>query len=209
MDTHHELKYLHRRALVQVVQTGPGEEFEDVVYEENYEYLLWVCCGCDTGTLGEAYNNTEMQNLKGLYWESTYYPKRKRHDLPCKHFYKLGPNLAKIYREVIACFNADAKILCAVGLRALLEGVCADKGIKDGTLEKKIGGLDTFLPKNIVDSLHGFRFMGNEAAHELQAPTEDDLRLAIEVMEDLLDFLYSLDYKASRLRRSERPSHPD
>jgi hypothetical protein len=77
-----------------------------------------------------------------------------------------------------------------------LEGICAEKGIEGRNLHTKIDGLKVYLPANIVDSLHRFRFVGNEAAHELQAPTEAELRLAIEVMEDLLNFLYELDYKA-------------
>ena len=45
---------------------------------------------------------------------------------------------------------------------------------------------------------------GNQAVHQLEAPNPNDARLAIEVMEDLLNFLYELDYKASRLRKSSR-----
>lgn len=41
--------------------------------------------------------------------------------------------------------------------------------------------------------------MGNEALHRLTPPSRQDLRLAIEIIEDLLNFLYELDYKAQRL----------
>ena len=41
--------------------------------------------------------------------------------------------------------------------------------------------------------------MGNEALHELGAPDRKNLQTAIEVSEDLLNFLYELDYKARRL----------
>lgn len=61
----------------------------------------------------------------------------------------------------------------------------------------------THLPPNIVESLHSFRFMGNVAAHELQAPNREDLKLAIEVIEDLLNFLYELDYKAQQLKKQK------
>lgn len=135
-------------------------------------------------------------------WESDLYPKRAVHDLQVKRFAGLDRRLNSIYREVVACYNSGLLVLCAVGLRALMEGICADKGVKERRLQQSIESLRGLLPGNIVDSLHGFRFMGNEAAHELQAPAPDDLHLAIEVMEDLLNFLYSLEYKASRLRRS-------
>jgi hypothetical protein len=41
--------------------------------------------------------------------------------------------------------------------------------------------------------------MGNEAAHELNSLPQDELRLAIEICEDLLNYLYELDYKANSL----------
>ena len=82
-----------------------------------------------------------------------------------------------------------------------MESICQDKNIPGRTLEQRINGLVAILPKNIVDNLHGFRFMGNDALHELKLPPVSDLRLAIDVSEDLLNFLYELDYKASRLPR--------
>ena len=68
-------------------------------------------------------------------------------------------------------------------------------------LEVKIDNLSSILPANIVINLHSFRFIGNDAIHELTPPKAEALRLAIEIVEDLLNFLYELDYKASRLTR--------
>jgi hypothetical protein len=118
-----------------------------------------------------------------------------------KNFRQLPNKLTTIYYEIIESFNNDAKILCAIGLRALLEGICADKNIEHKNIYGKIEGLKALLPHNIVSNLHGFRFMGNEAAHELQAPSRHELELAMEVIEDLLNYLYELEYKASRLRK--------
>ncbi len=81
----------------------------------------------------------------------------------------------------------------------LIEGICDNKKIKGKNLEDRINGLVGYLPQNIVANLHGFRFMGNEALHKMTAPKPEDLRLAIEVSEDLLNYLYELDYKVSRL----------
>ena len=57
------------------------------------------------------------------------------------------------------------------------------------------------LPSNIVENLHGFRFIGNDAVHELESPTEFALTLALDVIEDILNFLYALDYKADLLEK--------
>ena len=108
---------------------------------------------------------------------------------------------------MIRAFNSGLYVLTAVGLRALIEGICADKNVSGANLNQKINNLTSLLPPNIVDSLHSFRFMGNKTAHELNAPDKEDLRLAIEVIEDLLNFLYELDYKAKLLPR-QGPSSP-
>jgi len=50
--------------------------------------------------------------------------------------------------------------------------------------------------------------MGNEAVHELAAPKPAELALAISVIEDLLNFFYELDYKASQLREMRRTKKP-
>jgi Domain of unknown function (DUF4145) len=125
--------------------------------------------------------------------------------MQAKYFIKLPPTLAKLYRETIEAFNSGSMLLCTLGLRVLIEGVCTDKGINGRKLEKKIDGLATFFPnKNLIDSLHGFRFAGNDAAHDLEAMSATESSDAIEVMEDLLNFLYDFDYKASRIKNASR-----
>ncbi len=42
--------------------------------------------------------------------------------------------------------------------------------------------------------------MGNSAVHELSRPAEEDLRLAIEIIEHVLDSLYEIPEKADVLR---------
>jgi hypothetical protein len=117
--------------------------------------------------------------------------------------------LAAIYKEAVTCYNGKALILCAAGLRALLEGICQDKRIKGKNLKAKIEGLRARLPNNnIIRNLHHFRFMGNDAVHELAAPKATEVALAIGVIEDLMNFFYELDYKASQLREIRRSKKP-
>lgn len=123
-----------------------------------------------------------------------------------KHFIKLPEKLKTIYHEIIHAFNDEIHILTAAGLRALIEGICSDKQINGRNLKERIDNLNTLLPQNIVTNIHSFRFIGNKAVHELEVPSADDLSLAIEVSEDLLNFLYELDYKSSRLMENRRSS---
>ena len=188
--TNHDLVYSQEQE-----ETG----YLDSASLENNETTLskiWICRGCDRATMQEITLDDTGEEIG-----SEFYPSREKHHLVRKSFLQLNTKLSQIYEEVIICYNDTAPTLCSAGLRALLEGVCADKGIEGRSLYHKINNLDALLPGNIVENLHLFRFMGNEAVHELSAPPMDELRSAIEVMEDLLNYLYHLDYKAANLSR--------
>jgi hypothetical protein len=197
VETKHELNTIHKRHWDEYPLDK--DEYSQPSYWEEYQFRLWVCRGCDTAVLEEAFTSIGMGGPNEQKWASSFYPKRAFRALPQKRFIRLDEKLSNIHREVIDSFNDGMPILCAIGLRALLEGICAEKEIEGRNLQQKIDNLDTILPANIVTSLHGFRFMGNLAAHELEASGENELKLAIEVIEDLLNFLYELDYKAQKL----------
>ena len=179
------------------------EEHEGQLYlVEQVFSRFFICAGCETACIEECNTgpNWETQDLRTIY-ECRIIPERTERAVSGKHFKQLPEALDRIYREVIRAFNAGLYVLTAVGLRTLIEGICADKSVSGANLQPKINNLTNLLPPNIVDSLHSFRFMGNKAAHELKASDKHDLRLAIEVSEDLLNFLYELDYKARSLPR--------
>jgi hypothetical protein len=188
--TNHDLVYSQAPEETDYLEAGQLEDVGTTLSK------LWVCLGCEQATMQELTLDDAGEEIG-----SEFYPSREKHHLVRKSFLQLNSKLAQIYEEIIICYNDTAPTLCATGLRALLEGVCADKGITGKSLYHKINNLDALLPGNIVENLHHFRFMGNEAVHELSAPSMDELRSAIEVMQDLLNYLYHLDYKAANLAR--------
>ena len=148
------------------------------------------------------------------------YPKRSDKTLAVKDYYNVPNTLRRIYRETIECFNNDALTLCAAGLRAIIEGICADQNIQDGpvlitkpdgstetkrkdNLEGKIAGLGEkgIVAQKNATILHQHRFLGNEAVHELAQPSSDELTLATEIIEHILDALYEMPDKAEELQR--------
>ena len=64
------------------------------------------------------------------------------------------------------------------------------------------------LPRTFVKNIHNYRFVAKYALRKSSPPEKKDLLLAIEAMEDLLNFLYELDYKYSHLHDEQklRPS---
>ena len=55
------------------------------------------------------------------------------------------------------------------------------------------------LTKRNADILHEHRFLGNEALHELTQPSKDELALAIQIIEHILEHIYELLDKAAEL----------
>jgi hypothetical protein len=194
-DTRHECIWKSSREAVELDENGEPS------FAEWWIYIGWRCLGCDSVALEERYSNILQEDDKGDGWDVTFHPERSRHKIKPKHFTTLPDRLAKIYQEALKAFNSEARVLTAIGLRSLIEGVCRDKRIEGGNLEKKIDGMARILPASTVKNLHSLRFMGNTATHDLDPPPTYELRLAIEVCEDLLNYLYELDYKAAGLGR--------
>ncbi len=198
-ETNHLNKGEHSRMYTE-------EEQGQLIYWEEHIDRFWICAGCEQGTLEKKHTVIGDNDANGnQIYESTFYPDRKYQHVLRKSFIKIPNKLNILYKETVDAYNNKLSILCAAGLRALIEGICVDKGISGRNLECKIDSLTSILPENIVKNLHNFRFMGNEALHELNPPENRDLILAIEVSEDLMNFIYELDYKASQLGSRENP----
>lgn len=188
-----------------------GLEYGDGSEWINYSFL--ICAGCGRGTLEEAYTGDWLENPNdGTYeYKYEYFPPRNHRYFEPKFFKNLPQKLTGIYEETLSAVNNRTMILGAIGIRTLLEGICADKNVEGKNLEIKINNLSGILPQNIITNLHSMRFLGNEAAHELTMPSYPELSLAVEICEDLLNFIYELDYKANNLTklRNQRQNPSD
>lgn len=173
-----------------------------------HRYSLWSCAGCKEATLEKQWAS-EDRDEEWVEAGGEYYPKRQEDCIQPKVFLNLDIKLSRLYREIVTCFNEDCLLVCTIGLRALVEGICVDKGITDEItgkdLRKKIDLLIKLLPSlNLIEALHAFKVTGDDAAHRLEALTRDDLRRNIEVMEHLLKHFYDMDYKASQVRNPKK-----
>lgn len=181
------------------------------VYYEKSIYKFWVCKGCDTAILEDYNTNIAMTNEDGEnIYESIFWPPRnnltpKKKLLTPKIFIGLRDSpirpcdIEKSYNETIKAFNYDLSMLCAIGIRALLESICVKQGITDSEafgLEGKLKILKNqeHLPENIVEGLSSLKFIGDKAAHKLITPTKQELQLSIEIIEDIFNRLYEIDY---------------
>ncbi len=186
-------------------------------------YQVVRCQGCETVSFRHFHWFSEDVDQSNDDDGSTerLYPKRSANTINPKGFYNVPPNLRRIYGELVDCFNNDSFILCAAGLRALVEGICVQQGVMSRPVQvpAKGGGMKTVQSKNLevliaglqekglltqssAQTLHEHRYLGNSAVHELARPSETELKLAIEIVEHTLEQLYELPEKAAELKRA-------
>ncbi len=103
-----------------------------------------------------------------------------------------------IYEQSIQAIKNQANTLAGIGLRATVEAICNERGVAGRTLEARIDKLSKlgFVSQADADRLHAIRFMGNDAAHEIQPAELESLLVALKIVEHLIVSLYILDKDA-------------
>lgn len=125
--------------------------------------------------------------------------------------------IREVYKEVLKAFSNDAYVLCAAGLRAIIDGICSHQKIRTGPVKVKTKAgykvqrrkdlrakIEGMLERGIItkshrDILHQHRYLGNEAVHELECPASDELGIAIKIVEHTLEHIYELPETAAEL----------
>lgn len=192
------------------------DEHFSVDAEANYQILR---CRCGNLSFRHLTWCSESQDYESDGHTETLYPQREPEALPVKTLKNVPPLIADIYEQTIRAFNNESNILCAAGLRVIVEGLCEVNEVKDGPvlrpqkggtfvecrsdgLDGKIAGLceKEILTKKCADMLHEHRFIGNGAVHNLAQPTQRELRLAIEIIEHIFEQIFEIPEKAETLR---------
>lgn len=213
-----------------LIESDSGE-YEDSYsnssyYQEDKYYQIIQCMGC------ESVSFREVIKAENKLIDEKLFPKRDKTNIEIKDFGISTPRKLKIlYDEVINAFNNQFGVLCAAGVRGIIEGVCSENGIEGGmvveidkrtrkakvdssgntkfrkstNLDGKIEGLADkgFITKENTTMLHKVRFLGNKAVHELDKPTPDQLIIAIKIVEHLLESIYTIKTEADKLQLTE------
>lgn len=197
------------------------EEFEEYSYYEwENEHQVIKCLGCDEISFRVTKSDSESLNPEtGEYdVEEILYPKRTKETINCKAYLNLPFTIKILYKETIDSYNNNILLLCAIGIRSLVEGICQDKKIADGNvaIQKKDGTKEVKSSKNLdgkinglfekgilteenAKILHEHRYLGNEAVHELSIPSRSELELAITIIEHILNSIYEIPAKSFEL----------
>ena len=194
LETNHELISNHDRDYVEFEEIN-GEKA--IGWYEKTKYGFWVCRGCDTASLEEKWHCHGMYDQNGDEIHSyAYFPERRNTSIrDPKKFLHIEKKLDSTYQEIIKAYNQSLDIVSAMGVRALLEGICVEEGIEDKqayTLKGKIEKLQTasHIPESIIGGLMNLKIIGDDAAHRLISTDRYSIMLAIDLLEALLTHLY-------------------
>lgn len=171
---------------------------EDFSFDHTYQ--ITECLGCDTKSFRDVYEEIEhAYQIAEDEWEVptsiNVYPRFIKGHRSLDGEYYLPSLVGRIYKEVLLAFQEDALILAGLGLRGTVEAVCNDLEVSGRNLEVRISKLATagYISRKDADRLHGIRFMGNDAAHEVKKPKTEQLSVALKIVEHLLSSVYILE----------------
>jgi hypothetical protein len=104
----------------------------------------------------------------------------------------------KIYTQSLVSLKNECNILAGIGLRATIEAICNERNVTGRNLEARIDKMakSGIISQNDADRLHAIRFLGNDAAHEIQPGEERGLLVALKIIEHTIINLYILDSDA-------------
>lgn len=193
--TRHDVLFDHE------VETDPDG------YHEIDSWQVVRCRGCYT--VGFRHQNDDFEQVVeeddgtvNHVTSITSYPKVFRGHRRLSATWWLPGLINKIYQQTLSAYGERAYVLASIGLRATIEAVCNHLNISGATLEKRIDQLfkGGYVSNADKRRLHAIRFLGNDAAHEVKEPSEKDLRVALEIVEHLLNSVFILEHKARSLK---------
>ncbi len=180
-----------------------GDPVEHFSWSESYEIIQ--CKGCDNIQFRKVnWDETmigwdyEIQEHVP-YSERTYFPPSVNGHKRLRNFYEIPERIRVVYNETLECLKGKCYLLAGVGLRAIIEAVCLDQEINGKDLATKINNLTKGKLITEKDSrrLHSIRFLGNDSVHEMEVPKESKLRIALDIVEHLINNLYLIDIDAN------------
>ena len=168
----------------------------DTNYHWGEIHYFCRCAGCDTYcyAISEWTEDDWNPHTDEIDHHWRTYPQSKNKHHPINDMWLLPNKVRVIYQEIIGAINAQLPVLTAIGLRALIEAICKEQGVKGSNLEILIDNLATegILSQAQAEILHSHRFLGNIAAHEIVSAKPKELIAALEIAEAILKTIYIL-----------------
>lgn len=191
------------------------------VHDDEYEprlariYQIVECGGCKTKSFRKVVVDYEnAYQVDHDEWEVSKdvasYPAVLKGYQALPGLYRVPRSVREIYRQSIDAIKHEADVLAGIGLRATIESICNERGLSGKNLEARIDKLAKLglISQNDADRLHAIRFLGNDAAHQIQATELEGLLVALRIVDHLLVSVYILDHDADGVLETVIKGYP-
>jgi hypothetical protein len=120
------------------------------------------------------------------------------------------PNLGSFLHEIYQAVHGGQYRLAAMGIRALLEQIMVSKVGDLGSFEKQLDAFQNAGNISFVqrDAMQATLDVGHAAMHRASRPTEEDVKLALDIVEGVMAPLYSHQNKAEKMADRVPPRPP-
>ena len=180
-----------------------SEEHGDSEYAFYASYAVIQCLGCETKSFRHHWKDIEQAYQIGEdEWEypegDVCYPQYDPSHVDLEDIYAVPELVREIYQEAVTAVQAGALTLAGLGLRGIIEAVCNEVQVKGKNLEARISKMAALglISKNDADRLHAIRFLGNDAAHDIKKPDNDQISVALKIINHLIQSVYILTIEA-------------
>ena len=191
----------HRSTMHEVLYTLTEDGPDD--YHCTLEYSVIKCRGCGEPSFRYEFTDYEASfPISDTEWEVPRtihtYPRVLENHINLEGLYLVPGIVREVYTESLKAMQENAAILAGLGLRGTVEAICNERDIKGRNLEARITKLATegHISKADAERLHAIRFLGNDAAHDIKKPTDEQLAIALRIIEHLIASVYILDEQA-------------
>jgi Domain of unknown function (DUF4145) len=181
-----------------------GNKYHDVLFEEKVRdlffstvdrYAVLRCRGCLKILMSHVHKWETDEGLSDEKREFYPYISRQEPDWIIQRLRagdKTESNLIGLLREIYQALHGGQYRLAAIGIRALLEQIMI---MKVGDLGKFDQNLDAFKEKGYIsplqrDAMAAVIEIGHAATHRGFTPTEEDLKVALDVVEGVLESIF-------------------
>lgn len=182
---------------------------EDIQGTDRYEIVK--CRGCGTHSFCNTIScsdDVDYDHDTGKYYHPErirMYPRRLKDRRELKDTYLIPMEIRSVYKETHEALCNQIPRLASVGMRIIVDLVCAHLEAKGRTLEAKINDLSIKgkITKDNAEVLHATRLFGNLSAHKKQIKAGDNqLTIAMSIVEVLLMNVFIIPTKAKELNKN-------
>jgi len=205
--THHEILCELQEPIQQKTQEFAGEE-DDFILPEAIHWGIIRCCGCESYAFlrrtEQDWDDDEMVIASPEYLKVYPEPQSPEHWKE-RFFPNIPKEVNQAYREMVKAYNHHMNLLCGIGVRLVIEGICNEKGFT-GNLFEKINKMkaQNVLSEDHAKILHELRYQGNDVAHELKAPNQEELSELLYIIELTLHLVYAFPNKTHTLSQKRQ-----